>query len=133
MEAQNTRVVKEAYAAFQRGDIPAVLAALDDDIQWQAVIGTEGIVPTAGLRRGRAGVAQFFQQLADNVTFDAFEPREFIAQGDQVAVIGRYKGNAKTTGKTWDVEWVMVFTLRNGKVVRFREYSDSLKLAAAFQ
>ena len=67
------------------------------------------------------------------MSFEAFEPREFIAQGDQVAVIGRYKANAKTTGKGWDAEWVMVFTFRDGKIVRFREYSDSLKLATAFQ
>jgi uncharacterized protein len=120
MEAQNTQIVKDAYAAFQRGDVPGVLATLDDGVQWEAVIGTEGIVPTAGVRHGRTGVGQFFQQLADNIVFEAFEPREFIAQGDQVAVIGRYKGNAKTTGKTWDAEWVS-------------EYGDSLKLASAFQ
>jgi uncharacterized protein len=133
MEAENTKLVKDAYAAFQRGDIQAVLATLSDDVEWQAVIGTEGVVPTSGLRRGRAGVGEFFQQLSASTAFDAFEPREFIAQGDQVAVIGRYKGKALTTGKAYDSEWVMVFTVRNGKVVRFREFADSRQLVAAFQ
>jgi uncharacterized protein len=133
MEAENTKLVKDAYAAFQRGDIQAVLATLSDDVEWQAVIGTEGVVPTSGLRRGRAGVGEFFQQLSTSTTFEAFEPREFIAQGDQVAVIGRYKGKALPTGKLYDSEWVMVFTVRNGKVVRFREFADSRQLVAAFQ
>jgi len=132
-EAVNTNVVKEAYAAFQRGDIPAILAALDENVQWQAVIGTEGVLPHAGLRRGRSAVGEFFKQVSESLDFDAFEPREFIAQGDQVAVIGRYKGKAKTTGKSWDTEWVMIFTLRDGKVITFREYTDSRQLVAAFQ
>jgi ketosteroid isomerase-like protein len=133
MEAENTKLVKDAYAAFQRGDIPAVLATLSDDVEWHAVKGTEGVVPTSGLRRGRAAVGEFFQQLANSTTFESFEPREFIAQGDQVAVIGRYKGKAIPTGKPYDSEWVMVFTVRNGKVVRFREFADSRQLVAAFQ
>ena len=133
MASQNTQIVKDTYAAFQRGDIPAILAMLDDNVEWQAVIGTEGVVPTAGLRRGRSGIGQFFTDLAGSVEFEAFEPREFIAEGDQVAVIGRYKGKARPTGKPFDTEWVMVFTLRNGKVVRFREYTDSRQLVAAFQ
>lgn len=133
MEGQNTQIVKGAFAAFQRGDIPGVLAVLDDNVEWQAVIGTEGIVPTSGLRRGRTGVGEFFRQLGEAVAFDAFEPREFIAEGDQVAVVGRYKGRAKPTGKAFDAEWVMIFTLRNGKVARFREYADSRQLVAAFQ
>lgn len=133
MEVQNTQLVKDAYAAFERGDIPSLLGMLSEDVQWQAVIGTEGKVPTSGLRQGRGGVGQFFSQLGESVAFDAFEPREFIAQGDQVAVIGRYKARAVTTQKGWDVEWVMVFTLRNGKITRFREYTDSHALVTAFQ
>lgn len=132
-EVQNTQVVQNAYAAFQRGDIPGVLATLDDNVEWQGVIGTEGVVPTAGLRRGRGAVGEFFQQVGDSIAFETFEPREFIAQADQVAVVGRYKGRAKPTGKTWDSEWVMIFTFRDGKVIKFREYTDSRAIAAAFQ
>ena len=133
MPESNTEIVKGAYAAFQRGDIASVVATLDDNVEWEAVIGTEGFVPTAGLRRGRDGVAGFFQQLNEAVAFELFEPREFIAEGDQVAVVGRYKGSAKPTGKPFDAEWVMIFTMRNGKVVKFREYADSYQLVGAFQ
>lgn len=133
MAGSNTELVKDAFAAFQRGDIPSLLGTLDDNVEWQAVIGTEGIVPTAGLRRGRDAVGGFFEQLNEAVAFDLFEPREFIAEGDQVAVVGHYKGRAKPTGKPIDAGWVMIFTIRNGKVVKFREYADSHQLVGAFQ
>src|SRR5262245_38670790 len=96
-EARNTQIAKDAYAAFRRGDIAAILAALDDEVQWQGVIGTEGVLPHAGPRRGRNAVAEFFGQVDATLEFTDFEPREFIAQDDQVAVAGSYRGRMKTT------------------------------------
>jgi hypothetical protein len=131
--AQNTQIVKDAYAAFQRGDIAGVLASLDDGIEWQGVIGTEGVLPQAGLRKGKAAVGEFFKLVDQTTEFKTFEPREFIAEGDQVAVVGRYAARIKKTGKDIDSGWAMIFTLRNGKVLRFREYVDSAQLVKAFQ
>ncbi len=39
----------------------------------------------------------------------------------------------KATGRTAENPWVMAFTLRDGRVVRFREYDDTASVAAAFQ
>lgn len=131
-ESANTQVVKDAYAAFQRGDIDAVLALVDDNVEWEAVKGTEGVVPTAGLRRGRRGVAEFFSQLAASGEFQSFEPREFVAQGDQVVSIGEYEMTVRSTSRRVKAEWVMVFTIRNGRIARFREWTDSAQLIRAY-
>jgi ketosteroid isomerase-like protein len=131
-EARNTQIVKDAYAAFLRGDIAAILAMVDDAVQWQGVIGTEGVLPQAGLRQGRDAVAEFFSQVDATVGFDEFAPGEFIAQGDQVAVVGSYRGRAKTTGERFETVWVMVFTIRDGKIARFREFTDSAQLVRVF-
>ena len=131
-ESRNVQVVKDAYAAFQRGDINGVIALVDDTVDWHGLKGAEGVAPHAGPRRGRAGVAEFFAQLAGSTEFTRFEPREFIAQGDQVVAIGDYAANIKTTGRSVASEWVMVFTLRDGKVVRFREWTDSAQLVKAY-
>jgi ketosteroid isomerase-like protein len=131
-EAANTQVVKDAYAAFQRGDIDGVLGLVGDDVEWEAVKGTEGVVPTAGVRRGRRGVAEFFSQLAQWADFQQFEPREFIAQGDQVVAIGAYTLTVKPTSRRVAAEWVMVFTIRDGRIARFREWTDSAQLVQAF-
>ena len=131
-EARNAQMVKDAYAAFLRRDIAAILAMVDDDVQWHGVIGTEGVLPQAGLRQGRNAVAEFFGSVDATVEFEQFVPDEFIAQGDQVAVVGSYRGRAKTTGRPFETGWVMVFTIRDGKIARFREFTDSAQLVRAF-
>ena len=132
-EQQNTEIVRQAYAAFGSGDIPALLDLLDEDIEWHAVIGAAPHVPTAGKRYGKQAVAEFFRILSQTVEFSRFEPREFIAQGDQVVILGAYEGRSKATGRTFAEEWAMVDTFRNGKMVRFREYVNAAAINAAFE
>ncbi len=130
-EAQNTRVVQDAYAAFSRGDTQALLANFADDIAWSAVYGTGSHVPTSGERRGKAAVAEFFKQVAANVNFSRFDPREFIATGDTVVALGHYTATTPI-GKQFDSDFAMVFTLRHGKVVRFQEFCNSAAIDAAY-
>lgn len=89
-------------------------------------------VPHAGERHGKEQVHEFFDILSRSLTFDRFEPREFIAQGDRVVVLGNYRGRA-IGGNAFESEWAMVFTLRNGKVVHFQEFTDSAAINAAFE
>ena len=63
-----------------RGDIPALLGYLADDIQWKPVIGTAKHVPFSGARTGKQAVAEFFKLVAETEDFEQFEPREFVAQ-----------------------------------------------------
>ncbi len=133
MSAQdNTRIVQEAYAAFGRGDVQAVIDRLSDDVDWHAIIGASDTVPTSGRRVGKPAVAKFFSDLGGGVDFQQFEPREFIAEGDKVVTLGHYAGTSKTTQRPFSSDWVMVFTVRNGKVVQFREFADVAAINAAF-
>jgi ketosteroid isomerase-like protein len=131
-EAENTKVVQDAYAAFGRGDIPALLGYMADDIQWRPVIGTAKHVPFSGERRGKASVAEFFKQVAESEDFQQFEPREFVAQGEKVVALGHYRAVTKATGRSFESDFVMVFTLRGGKVAAFQEFTDSAGINAAF-
>jgi ketosteroid isomerase-like protein len=133
VEQTNTQIVQEAYACFARGDIPGVLSRLADDVDWQAVYGVAPYVPTGGRRAGKAAVAEFFTTLSKSIAFSRFEPREYIAQDDKVVVLGHYEGTALPTGRTVSSDWVMIFTLRNGTVIHFREYADSAGVNAAYQ
>jgi hypothetical protein len=129
-ETRNTKLVQDAYAAFGRGDIPALLALLDPGVEWTAIVGSR--IPTSGTRHGRDGVKEFFQQLGASIDFERFEPREFIAQGDKVVTLGHYTGRSKATGRSFDSDWVMVFTVRNGLLTRFMEFADSAGFNEAF-
>jgi ketosteroid isomerase-like protein len=126
---ENLQVVKNGYAAFGRGDIQGLLALFADDIEW--VSPGEGL-PLAGTYRGHAEVAGFFQKLSQLVEFSSFEPREFLADGDRVLVVGFSRAKVKTTNSTFEGHWVMAFTVRGGKVTNFREYTDTLADARAF-
>ena len=85
-ESRNIRIVQDAYAAVERGDIAAVLAFLTDDVQWSIPGPPE--VPYAGTRHGRDGAAEFFRLLGESDEVQLFEPRTFLADGDVVAVLG---------------------------------------------
>jgi ketosteroid isomerase-like protein len=126
---ENLQVVKDGYAAFSRGDIPGLLALMAEDVEWQ--IPGAGL-PLAGTYRGRDGVANFFQKLAADTEILDFQPREFVADGDRVLVVGWERAKVKATNRTVEVDWIMSFTVRNGKVAKFREYTDTKALADAY-
>ena len=131
-EALNTQLVKDAYAAFGRGDVNAILAVVDDNVEWEGGKGAEGVAPQAGLRRGKPAVGEFFQQIGSTLDFQEFEPKEFVAQGDAVVAVGSYKATVKTTKRQTASDWTMIFNFRNGKIVRFREFTDSAAVIRAY-
>ena len=131
MEAQNISVVKEAYAAFGRGDVQGILDRLDEGIVWKGVYGAAAHVPTSGERRGKAQVAQFFKQVAETINFSKFDPQEFVATGDKVVALGHYTATT-SAGRSFDSDFAMIFTLRNGRVVMFQEFTDSAAVNAAY-
>ena len=125
---ENVQLVKNAYAAFGRGDIQGLLGMLSDDVEWD--IPGEGL-PISATYRGHDGVGSFFQKLGQEADLLVFEPREFVAQGDHVLVIGWERGKIKATNRAFEVNWVMAFTVRGGKIAKFREYTDTQAIAAA--
>ena len=58
---------------------------------------------------------------------------EFVAQGDKVVVLGHYVWHVKATGKVWESDFAHVVSVRDGKVRRFQEYTDTAALGAAFR
>jgi ketosteroid isomerase-like protein len=62
-----------------------------------------------------------------------FEPREFIAQGNKVVVLGHGAWTVNATGRDFDSDWVHVFTIEDGHIAAFREFLDSHLAAEACQ
>ena len=129
-EEQNRQVVQNLFEAFGRGDIPALLGTLSADVDWQ-IFGPDS-VPYFGPHRGHDGVTDFFVKVGSNVEFEFLVPREFIAQGDKVVVLGDERGRVKSTRREFENQWAMVFTLKEGKITRFRSYEDTSAVAGAF-
>ncbi len=126
----NTAVVQQAYAAFGQGDIPALLSLLTDDVEWS--LPGPSVIPWAGTRHGHEGVTEFFSLIGETLEFERFEPREFVAQGNTVVVLGYERSLVKPTGYAFEQEWAHVFTLRDGKIARGRFIEDTAAQAVAF-
>jgi ketosteroid isomerase-like protein len=132
---ENVQVVQKMFEAFGRHDLPAVLDTLADNIDWQSPV-TRGIseeISWAKLRHGREEVTTFFKELFEKVQPERMETSEFIAQGDWLVVEGKNRGTVRSTGRPYEHDWVMVFTLRQGKIVRLRHYYDTHDIIVAFR
>lgn len=127
-EQENLEATKAAYAAFGRGDIPAVLQDLADNVEWIS----PGESPISGTIRGKAAVQEWFGKLNETMEFQIFDPHDFIAQGDKVVVLVHSETTTvRSTGKKLVTDLAHVHTREKGKLVRFQEYSDTLAFAHA--
>jgi ketosteroid isomerase-like protein len=124
---KNIQTVKDFFAAIGSGDREALLALVAEDIEW--IIPGEDW-PLAGTHRGHAGLADLLQTASESIETST-EPREFVAQGDRVLVVGFAKGKIKATNKTFEDHFVFAITVRDGKLTNIREYIDTQALARA--
>jgi len=126
MSEQNVEFVKGVYGAFARGDVPAVLGAFADDIEWFEAEG----MPYGGVYRGPEAVAQnVFGPITEDVDSFALVIEELLDSGATVAAVVRYTGTGKASGKALDVPAVHVWDIRDGKLSRFRQFIDTVKYA----
>lgn len=116
-------VIQQIYAAFGRQDVPAILELVSETPDWEFV-GSPGLA-YAGNRRSREQVGEFFAAVGQNDDVHVFEPREFIAAGDHVTVLGWEKATARDTGNPFATEWMHLFTVRDGKVTRWRGFFNT--------
>jgi len=123
----NIQTVKDFFAAIGGGDKEALLALVAEDIEW-IVPGEDWAL--AGTHRGHAGLADVLQKASEEIETST-EPREFIAQGDRVLVVGFARGKIKATNKTFEDDWIFAITVRDGKLTSIREYVDTQALARA--
>ena len=130
-EPDNVRTVRQLFACIGQGDIAGAVALLTVDVEWQ-VAGHPEIVPWAGVRRGREQVARYLTILPETVELHELVPRELIAQGDAVVVLGHERSRVKPTDCECATDWVMVFTVREGLIARLRQYLDTAAWDAAY-
>ncbi len=124
-------LVRKGYQAFQNGDMETLGSLFADNIEWR-IPKVEG-APYDSNIRGRQRVMEFFQQLNETEELLLFEPEDFIASGGKVAVTGRSRMKVRATGRISETQWVHIFTLEDGRVVRFFEMFDTAEAQRAFQ
>ncbi|MGD0619398.1 MAG: nuclear transport factor 2 family protein [Bryobacteraceae bacterium] len=121
----NIDTVKQIYEAFGRGDIPAIVAKLDQNVEWDVEIPTAG-VPWLQPRRGAANIPAFFESLAP-VSFQRFEPHTFFAEGNKVFALIALDATHVASGKRYKFPYEGHLWLFNdaGKVVKYQHVTDT--------
>jgi ketosteroid isomerase-like protein len=120
MSSENVEIVRGAFVVFNRGDLDTWLAYLTDDIDYRAV---EGALDDRGPIHGKNALRAYVQDWID--TFDQFavEPVELIDAGeDKVVAVFRNSGRARLSGVEADLTFATLYTIRDGKIARGREY-----------
>ncbi len=119
---ENVDLIKGLYAAFARGDVPTVLAALAPDVRWVEAEGG----PHGGLSVGPQAVLEnVFMKLGGEWDGFAAVPEEFVAQGETVVALGQYSATYKATGRSFRAPFAHVWKLKNGKIKNFRQHTDT--------
>jgi ketosteroid isomerase-like protein len=56
---------------------------------------------------------------------------EYLDAGDTIVAIGEYHGTYQSTGKSMSAAFAHVYDLRDGRITRFRQFTDTAMLRAA--
>lgn len=128
--AGNLETVQGIYAAFGKGDVPAILDQLADDVTWDQ--GHDGEAnPFLAPRAGKAGVGEFFAAL-QGLEFRKFAVLNMLEGPNQIAVLVDLDLVVKATGKPFVEQEIHLWTFgADGKVASFRHFVDTLEYAAA--
>jgi ketosteroid isomerase-like protein len=133
-QEKNVQIVKDVFAALNRGDLQYLLNGLADAVEWQSPV-TDTItepISWAKPRRTREDVAAFFRELFAKVKLLELKPLLYTAQDDRVYVEGMTRGIVNSTGREYTSNWVMVINILHGKCTRLHHYYDTADVSKAF-
>ena len=125
----NLQAVKDIYDAMDRADVTALIEAMDPAIEWHEAEHS----PYASAEGPWVGVDAIFANVFVNfiTQWEGFAIRrdQFHDAGDVVVMEGRYAGTYLATGKVLDAQVSHVLTIRDGRLVKFQQYTDTASWA----
>lgn len=124
-------VVQQMYAAFARRDMEAIVAVLSPDVVWGEP--ENPFNPAAGKRHGHEGFLEWARIGRDAEDIERLDLQRFLQGEDSVAVVGHMRCRAKSTGKSYESDFVHLVELRDGKIVSFQEFFDTYAAGEAFR
>ena len=132
MSEANLKTIEAVYAAFGRADVPFILERVSEGTKWDFSVAGSDVpwhVPVAS----KMDLPRFFQSMAENVTFEAFEPRAFVSGGLNVVVKLRVAYKVIRTGRRVDEEQVQWWTFDHaGRISSLRHYEDTASVRDAW-
>jgi ketosteroid isomerase-like protein len=115
MSQENVDLVRQMYEGWNRsGGVPQ-LESIDPGIEVDVVGGLGG-----GTFRGHAGFSNMLENFWGAFEDHRIEIEECLPAGDDVVATVHYYGRGKASGVAVDMRHWHVWTLRDGKAVRWR-------------
>lgn len=132
MSEQNVETVRGMYAAFATGDIPTIIGALSPQVEWWEA---ENFIyadqnPYVGPDSVLTGV---FMRIAQEWDGFAVSPDGVLDAGDVAVGYGYYSGTYKKNSAKVRAQFAHFFTFRDGKIVKFQQYTDTAQFAEAIK
>lgn len=118
----NLEIIQELYRAFGEQDYDAFLRICASELEW---IQNEGFPRGATYRGAEAVVEKIFKAFNYDWESWAFDIEQYLDAGETIIVIGSYTGRYRSTGKSFCSPTAHVYDLGDGKVFRFRQFSDT--------
>lgn len=130
MSQANVAIINSLYESFARGDLSAVREKMAPDIEWYEAesFPYEDGNPYLGPDAILDGV---YARLAGEWDGFSEEVRSVLDAGDKVITVGYYSGAYKPTGKAVWAQFVHVWTLRDGIITKFDQYTDTAQFRDA--
>ena len=121
----NVQLAKDIYAAFGRGDIPAVLAGFHPEIEWRQAEGNPYQPDGAAWIGPQAVLEKLFMRIGSEWEGFTVTVGTLHDAGEYVVMQGRYTGLYKPSGKRVDAQMCHVMRFRDGKLSSFQQYVDT--------
>ena len=118
----NTALIMSVYEKFGKGDVPGIQTSSSENVVFD--IQDRMFDSKPRMFKGKAQVAQFFQELGSKFQYTKFQPVRFIADGDDVIVLVDVEYKYVPTGKMYASTYTHHFTVKDGQVVYFRGIDD---------
>jgi ketosteroid isomerase-like protein len=130
-QQDRVRLVQRLYEAFAHRRIDEILTMLAPDVEWSEP--DNPLNPAAGTRRGHSGFMEWARVGAEAEEILTLEPRAYLTGAEAVAVVGHTRCRARTTGRTYETDFVHLIEFRGDRIVRFQEFFDTFAAAEAFR
>jgi ketosteroid isomerase-like protein len=128
MDREARETVGHAFTAFNRRDLPALLAACDAEIDWipmRASVAGAGYRGHVGVERALADVEREFEELQ-------IDPRHWVEVDERIVVSGRFVAKERATGLRMDSPGAWLCELNGVLVTRLQAFpSEEAALEAA--
>ena len=125
----NIALIKKTYESFAARDYETVMSNFGDDFIWIAADSSPlaDQSPYHGVPAIRSGVFERIAAGFEKLIVMADEM--FEADGDRVVVLGHYHGKFHGADDEFKTQVAHIWTVRNGQLVKFQQYLDTLKVA----